>query len=494
MLAVITRLAGTVRQALGDDTSDSAQRFAMDTLSATSIEVVRDYAAAMDAMSRSRFEEARKGFARAVERDPKFGLAYAGMAIASRNLDDQQDAEKYVQEAVRHLDGMTERERYRTRGMFYYLTNDYQACVKEYGDLLARYSADAAARNNLALCLTHLRDMPRAVEEMRQVVKILPNRTLYRENLALYTAYSGDFAAAAQEVQGMEEPRVFGRLALAFAQLGQGQLTEAAETYRAIGGVDALGESYAVSGLGDLAMYEGRFADAARIFEEGAAADLKANDADRAADKLVALAYADAVRKDTKAAIAAAEQALAHSRTVKIRFLAARVLLECGAVDKARTISATLAAELQAEPQAYAKVIDGLAAMKTGDPRAGDQAADRGQRAPGDMDRPLRAWPGLPRRQRLHPGRFRVRPLPQAAGRGAVTVPGRGTHVQHLPAGLLLPGAGPRRLERHQLRRVLSRVSRHPGKSRMIPSCRTPSRGPVADRATRPLASAISPP
>ena len=167
----------------------------------------------------------------------------------------------------------------------------------------------------------------------------------------------------------MQEPGVFGRLALAFAQLGQGQLTEAAETYRAIGGVDELGKSYPVSGLGDLAMYEGRFADAARIFEEGAAADLKANDADRAANKLVALAYADAVRKDTKAAIAAAEQALAHSRTVKIRFLAARVFVESGAVDKARTISATLAAELQAEPQAYAKIIDGLAAMKTGNPR-----------------------------------------------------------------------------------------------------------------------------
>ena len=98
-----------------------------------------------------------------------------------------------MKEAIRHLDGMTERERYRTRGMFYYLTNDYQACVKEYGDLISRYAADAAARNNLALCLTQLRDMPRAVDEMRHVVKILPNRALYQENLALYLAYSGDF-------------------------------------------------------------------------------------------------------------------------------------------------------------------------------------------------------------------------------------------------------------------------------------------------------------
>ena len=154
MLGVTTRLATTVRQALGDDTSDSAQRFAMETLSATSLDVVRDYAGAMDALSRSRFEDARRGFSKAVERDPNFGLAYAGMAIASRNVDQQQDAEKYIKEAVRHLDGMTERERYRTRGLFYYLTSDYQACVKEYGDLIARYSGDAAARNNLALCLT----------------------------------------------------------------------------------------------------------------------------------------------------------------------------------------------------------------------------------------------------------------------------------------------------------------------------------------------------
>ena len=212
----------------------------------------------MDALSRSKFDEARQGFSKAVERDPKFGLAYAGMAIASRNLDNQQDAEKYVKEAVRHLDGMTERERYRTRGLFYYLTSDYQAVREGYGDLIARFSADAAARNNLALCLTYLRDMPRAVEEMRQVVKILPNRALYRENLALYAAYSGDFQAAEQEVKGMQEPGLFGRLALAFAQLGQGQLPQATETYRAIGKIDALGASYAASGLGDLAMYEGR--------------------------------------------------------------------------------------------------------------------------------------------------------------------------------------------------------------------------------------------
>ena len=115
----------------------------------------------MEALSRSQFNEALQAFSETRPLDPKFGLAYAGMAIASSNMGRQQDAEKYVKQAIALVDGMTERERYRTRGMFYFITNDYQPCVKEYGDLIAKYSADAAARNNRALCLSKLRDMPR---------------------------------------------------------------------------------------------------------------------------------------------------------------------------------------------------------------------------------------------------------------------------------------------------------------------------------------------
>ena len=56
VLGVATSLAAKVREALGDDTSDSAKRFAMDTLSATSLDVVREYAGAMEALSRSKFD------------------------------------------------------------------------------------------------------------------------------------------------------------------------------------------------------------------------------------------------------------------------------------------------------------------------------------------------------------------------------------------------------------------------------------------------------
>jgi serine/threonine protein kinase/tetratricopeptide (TPR) repeat protein len=372
VLSEVTKLVAAVRKGLGDDTSDSAQRFSMETLSTTSLEVVRDYAVAMEALSNGQFDAAQQSFSKAVNLDPNFGLAYAGMAMMARNLGRQQDAEKYVKEAVRHVDRMTERERYRTRGLFYVITKDYQACMKEYGDLIARYAQDVAAHNNLALCSTYLRNMPTAMDEMRRVVAILPKRALYRVNLALYAAYGGDFQTAEQEGRTAQElGSPLGLLPLAFAQLGQDQISRATETYQTLGKANTLGGSFSASGLGDLAVYEGRFSDAARILEQGAAADLTSKDSDRAAAKSAALAYTQLLRGQRRAAFEAAENALANSQAVKIRFLVARVFVEAGEIVRARTLAAGLAAGLQAEPQAYAKIVESGVALKNGDPRKG---------------------------------------------------------------------------------------------------------------------------
>jgi tetratricopeptide (TPR) repeat protein/tRNA A-37 threonylcarbamoyl transferase component Bud32 len=370
VLTVVAGLGARVREALGDDTSDSTQRFAMETLTATSLEAVREYALGQEAMSNNRNEEARQRFQKAVARDPKFGAAYAGLAIASRNIGQQQEAEQYANEAVRYLDSMTERERYRVRGLLYYLTSDYEACVKEYGDLLERYAGDVAARNNLALCLTYLRDLPGAREQMQQVVKILPQRALYRLNLALYAAYSSDFATAETEARMAEElGSPLGPLAMGFAQLGRGQLAPATASYQRLAKLEGLGLSRAVSALGDLAVYEGRFSEGVRILQQGAAADLKDMNSDRAAAKFVAIAHAELLRGRMAAANAAAENALRYSQALKIRFLAARVFAAAGQSTQARSLAATLAAELPAEPQALAKVIEGNVALSSGDAR-----------------------------------------------------------------------------------------------------------------------------
>ena len=372
VLAAATRLAEDVRAALGDNTrsKDDASRFAMDTLSATSLEAVRDYGAGMVATSRGRHDEAREKFLSAVTRDPKFGMGWTALGVAEYNLDRLQDAQEHIKQAQNNLGSMTERERYRMRGFYYALTNDYPQCAKEYGELAKRYAADTAARNNLALCLSHSGRMQEAVAAMKELVALLPKRSLYRVNLALYESYAGDFQTSEQAAREIEEPGVFGVLALAFAQLGQGQLAQAVETYNKVGAIDAQGASYAAAGLGDLAIYEGRFADAVKILKASAEKDLAEKEPDRAATKFAALAYAHFLRQQKAQAVDAVDRALANSSSVKIRFLAARVLVDVGELGKARKLAASLASELQTEPQSYAKIVEGAIALKNKDPRA----------------------------------------------------------------------------------------------------------------------------
>ncbi|MBI2687442.1 MAG: protein kinase [Acidobacteria bacterium] len=373
VLAAATEAAASIRQAVGDATaSESAQRFAMETLSATSLEAVHEYSQAMEAVSNGKYNQALGAFTKAAELDPNFGIAYTGMSVASRTLGRYEDAEKYVQLALRHVDRMTERERYRTRGHYYLLKGNHQKCVEEYSALIGRYPADITALNNLALCSSHLRDMKRAVAEMRKAVGLLPKRLIYRVNLSLYSSYGGDFetgdkeAVAAQQISA-SLPQVF--IALAFAQLGKGQAPRAAETYKLLEKTGAAGASFAASGLADLAFYEGRFSDAVRLLEEGAQTDLADKEPERAAGKFAALADVQLARGQNGAAAGAAEKALANSKAVKVQFLAARVLAATGDAAKARTLTAGLAAEQQGEPQAYAKLLEGDAALRAGDPR-----------------------------------------------------------------------------------------------------------------------------
>jgi serine/threonine protein kinase/Flp pilus assembly protein TadD len=372
VLEAVTRVVTTVREALGDDTSDSARQFATVALSTTSLEVVRHHATALEAQSDNKYDEALRSFEKAVELDPKFGIGYQGIASSLLNLGRRQDAEKPLNEALRHLDGMTERERYNTRGLYFLLTGDYQACVKEFSALVARYPAAPGAHNNLAGCLANVRQLPKAVDEMRRAVAILPNRLMFRTNLAIFAIYATDFQTAEGELRSIQQPDVVAQTALALAQLGQGQVAQAKETYQKLVGTDALSGlsvSRGTSGLGDVALYEGRFSDAVRIFEEGANANLTSGNVERAAAKFTSLAYAQLLRGQSGPAIAATRKALMNSQEVKIQLLAARVLVEEGEIDAARNLSNGLAKELQSEPQAYAKIVEGEIALKNRDPR-----------------------------------------------------------------------------------------------------------------------------
>src|SRR6267378_481231 len=164
LLLTIPKLAAPIRKALGDTTSESVQlQAAGGAFTAASLEVVHQYGIAMDQQFAGKSEDALGSFARAAELDPNFGRAYAGMAAVSGNLGKAQDAEKYAKLAMEHVDRMTERERFRIRGMYYIRTENWQKCVEEYGELLKQYAADNIGQNNLAACFASSHNVPKAM-------------------------------------------------------------------------------------------------------------------------------------------------------------------------------------------------------------------------------------------------------------------------------------------------------------------------------------------
>jgi tetratricopeptide (TPR) repeat protein/predicted Ser/Thr protein kinase len=365
----IPKIAAPMRKALGDTTPVSAQLAAVQgSFSAGNLDAVHQYGVAMEQQFAGKMDDALQSFGKAVELDPNFARAYSGMAATYGNLGRPTDAQKYAKMALEHIDRMSERERYRTRGEYYIESGNWQKCVEEYGELVKRYPVDNAGHTNAALCYSQLRNWPKAVDEARQDVDIHAD-AIGLANLGLFSSYAGDFQngeRTAQRLLQLSPTFEYGYYSLAFAQLGQDQFPKAADTYRKLATVSELGASRASLGLADMDTYEGRFAEAVKSLTQGAAADVAAKRQDSAADKYVALAYTQLLLGQKAAAMAAADQALANSKGVKVRFLAARTYVEAGDLPKAQKLADSLAAEIQPEPQAYSKILAGDAALKKG--------------------------------------------------------------------------------------------------------------------------------
>lgn len=371
IVSSLPKLAAPLRRALGDTTPASVQ---FDEVSggftAASLDAVHDDELGVDEQFAGKFQEAFESFQKAAQLDPDFARAYTGMAAMAQNLGRPEDAVKYMKLAMQHEDRMTERERYRDRGLYYLTTGDWQNCVQEYTQLVARYPADRVGQNNLATCYTQLRNAPKALEAARNAVQIVPKGVGQRLNLAFISAFAGDFAGSEKEARtalSINPSAAQAYLVLAEAQIGQGQIDNAAASYRKLGSFGPVAQSTATAGLADLSAYQGKYADAARILSAGAAADVAAKLSDNAARKFAALGNIEEWEGNHAAALSDADKALTFSQSTQIEFLAASIYADAGESAKAAKLASTLSAALSSESQAYGKIVDGMIALKRKD-------------------------------------------------------------------------------------------------------------------------------
>jgi tetratricopeptide (TPR) repeat protein len=367
LLGSLSKLARPIRKALGDRTPAASKAEEGETFTAASLEAAQDYSLAMDAQLSGKYGDAIRYFTRAVGLDPDFGRAYVGMGVIYRNLGNLEEAEKNLKIALSKMGHMSQREKYRTRGAYYVTIGSYEKGADEYKTLIDQFPADNAGHANLAICYLYLRNLPRAIEEGQKAIEIYPRNVAQRNNLASYLLYAGRFDEAvheADEVLKMNDRFERALVVKALAALATGDADQAAGFYEQAGKISG---RYRVIGLADLALFQGRAADAAALLEAGIAADLAAGQPEWAAEKQVTLAQALLLMDQRAAAAGAAEQALLSAKDVGIRFLAARALVQTGQEAKARAVARELSNQLYNEAQAYGKLIEGELALEKGD-------------------------------------------------------------------------------------------------------------------------------
>ena len=205
ILRAVANLADQMRTALGDTSSESAKLAEAETFTTASLEATHEYAEAQEARYAGKTAEAIQGFRRAVELDPNFGSAYGNLGALYWNDGNQADAINYYKLAMQHIDRMTDREKYRTRGGYYLAVSDGDKAVEEFSALVKQYPADSMGLSALAHAYYLRHDMAKAVDASRRATEIYPKNVVYRTNASLYALFAGEYEASEHEARAVLE-------------------------------------------------------------------------------------------------------------------------------------------------------------------------------------------------------------------------------------------------------------------------------------------------
>ena len=362
VLNAVQSLANKLIPQMGDISPESLKTLSSEIFTATSLEAMKSYTQAQDLADQGKDEEAIPIYLEAIQKDPNLGRAHAGLAVVYRNRRNKIEANKYYQKAMTLLDQMTDREKYRTRGGYYFLNNNYKQAIQEYSTLKEQYPADSGVDTNLSLAYFYTRNMQKAFEEGQRTVDREPGSITPWNNLVWYAIAVGKFDKAEKEVRKILEfdptfPDAY--VLLALIEIEKGRNNKAEEAYQELASYGTYEESWASTGLADLALYEGRSNDARKILETGISKDLEEGDKYSAAYKYTMLAHTLLLQNKKALAVDAADSAATASKGEDILYASAQIYIQAGEEEKAKNIAKELSTRVQSDPQAYAKLIEG---------------------------------------------------------------------------------------------------------------------------------------
>jgi serine/threonine protein kinase/Flp pilus assembly protein TadD len=236
VLKALDAAAVSLRGKLGESLS-SVQKFATPLEEATtpSLEALKAYSLGQKMHFAKGDSAALPLLKRAVDLDPNFALAYAGMAVAYTNLNEAGRAAESARKAYELRTKVTERERFSIEGIYYMSTTGELGKAAQVYELWTQtYPRDSEPYSTLAFINCKLGNWEKALEELREAVHVEPNNTNNYVNLiATYSSLNRPDEAETTYKQA-EKRKVEGeillanRYLLAFMKGDTGQMAKAA--------------------------------------------------------------------------------------------------------------------------------------------------------------------------------------------------------------------------------------------------------------------------
>jgi len=346
VLKALDALAVSLRGKLGESLA-SVQRYdtPLEEVTTPSLEALQAFSQARRLAASNGDPAALPLYKRAVELDPKFALAYVGVAFSYFNLNELRQAAENARKAYALREKVSDRERLAIEGSYYmFTTGELEKAAQVYELRQQSYPRDVVAPTNLVYISFSLGNWEKALQEARLAIRLNPTYTMDYANLStVYTSLNRLDEAKlvfkeAEERKLANELLLTSRYQLAFLKGDTAQMAEVAAA--AIGKPGAEDSLFAAQA--DTEGWKGKLKNA-RELTRRAMESAQHNDArETAALYQAAAALREVESGNRKQASADAEAALKLAPNRDVETMAALALARAGDTARAQNVAAEL--------------------------------------------------------------------------------------------------------------------------------------------------------
>ena len=344
VLKAISQASSRLRAKLGESLPSVQQFYVPVEATTSSLEALKNYSLGVRIGHQQGDAPSLPFFKRAIELDPNFPLAYAGLAMRYSNLNEPSESLRYATKAYELRDRVTEREKLRISSVYFRATGELEKESEVYQLWSANYSRDSIPHNDLCDAYVTMGQYERALAECQETLRLAPNGVLSYQNLGAAYIYLNriddaksilDQALAHKLDSGGLRDNMY---TVAFLRNDSVQMAQ----LLAWGAGKAGDEDVLLSAQSDTEAYYGRMVQARDFSRRAVDSATRADSKEVAAFWQMNAAFREAEIGNTALARQGTNQALALSPGRDVKVIAALTLARIGDVARAQDLAREL--------------------------------------------------------------------------------------------------------------------------------------------------------